>query len=102
MGLRAVLHQRSRPPGSVSCLATRLQPPPAPHRHRRPPTHQPLDQPVRSVQLAALSTAPPRLLRWAMLGASLVILIAVPLMNLPDGASPGAASTADHRDDTNP
>ncbi|MCF6737536.1 MFS transporter, partial [Blastococcus sp. KM273129] len=32
--------------------ATRLQPPPAPHRHRRPPTHQPLDQPPRSVQLA--------------------------------------------------
>jgi hypothetical protein len=33
-------------------LATRLQPPPAPHRHRRPPTHQPLDQPPRSVHLA--------------------------------------------------
>ena len=35
-------------------MAARVQPPPAPHRHRDKPTHHPLDQPPWSVQLASL------------------------------------------------
>src|SRR3954468_7099730 len=45
-------------------------------------------------RLPECSAHPPRLLRWAMLGAALVILVAVPLMNLPGGAAGGTATNA--------
>jgi hypothetical protein len=45
--LREVTHRR------LAQMAAHLQPSPHPHRARRPPTSEPRDQPVRSVQLAA-------------------------------------------------
>ena len=36
--------------------------------------------------LAAFSEHPPRALRWALLGAALVVLVVVPLMNVPGGS----------------
>ncbi len=51
VGLSTPLHQRVPTPQSPTRLAPRVQPPPTPHRHRRPTTHHPLNQPVRAVQL---------------------------------------------------
>src|SRR3954469_5006575 len=67
-------------------------------RHRAVPA-----APATPGRLAAFAAAPPRLLRWAMLGAALVILITVPLMNITGGSVPsGSATTADERDDAVP
>ena len=46
------LQQRVRPPSGATVLAARVQPPPAPHRHRQGPVHHPVDQPAWSVHLA--------------------------------------------------
>jgi hypothetical protein len=57
LGLPAAPRHRDAPPQGPTRLAPRVQPPPAPHRHRRTPTHHPLDQPVRSAQLAGSPAA---------------------------------------------
>jgi hypothetical protein len=44
--------------------------------------------------LAAFSAHPPQALRWALLGAALVILIAVPLMNTSHSQPDTTAETA--------
>jgi hypothetical protein len=62
---------------------------PATGRHRAVPTPLatvPADRPRRRARvgdvIAGISAHPPTALRWAMLGAAVVILIAVPLMSL--------------------
>jgi hypothetical protein len=52
LGVPADVPQRTRPPAGSARLATRVQPSPAPHRDRTPPTDHPVDQPVWSVHLA--------------------------------------------------
>ena len=62
-------HYNSRisPPKRAPSLATRLQSPQAPHRHRQGPTHHPVDQPARAVQLARSDQASkPRGIRTLM------------------------------------
>lgn len=51
VGLPAALHQQHRTHRSPGRLPAHLQPPPLPHRTRRPPTHQPREQPCGSIQL---------------------------------------------------
>ena len=51
LGVPPALHQRVATPEGPPRLDPRVQPSPTPHRHRRPPAHQPVDQPVRAVQL---------------------------------------------------
>ena len=54
MGIQTLLRHRispqKRPPG----MAAPLQSPQAPHRNRRPPSHQPLNQPAWAVHLGAV------------------------------------------------
>jgi transposase InsO family protein len=52
LGLRPDVPQRVSPPKGPAGLAARVQPSPAPHRDRTPPTDHPIDQPVRAVHLA--------------------------------------------------
>jgi hypothetical protein len=54
MGLRLSLPHRHRTLRSLYHLATHLQSPPRPHRTRRPTTHQPRTQPLRSLQLGVV------------------------------------------------
>ena len=51
LGLRPPLHLRDPTPPGPTRMAAPLQSPPTPHRHPRPPTHHPPNQPPRSVQL---------------------------------------------------
>src|SRR3712207_6649865 len=81
-------------------MGTQVQPP---HVEGPPSTGRHHAQPAAAPgRLATFSAHPPRLLRWAMLGAALVILIAVPLMNLPGRTPSGTVTTADQRDDAEP
>jgi hypothetical protein len=50
LGLHPLLPIRDSPPKGPTWMASPLQPPPAPHRHRQRPAHRPLNQPAWSVQ----------------------------------------------------
>lgn len=54
MGLPAALHLQHRAHGSPGRLHPHLQPPPLPHRTRRPAPDQPSQQPCGSIHLARL------------------------------------------------
>jgi len=51
LGVQAHLQLRNHPQESPARMDPRVQPPPAPHRNREVNANQPLDQPLRSVQL---------------------------------------------------